>query len=484
MGVGKDMDLGKRDVKIKTIHGTQYAYDMISYWDKDQKKYRKKSVYLGKITNAETKEYIPKVHKANESNQELILNFGDTYSIAKVVENSVFYDCVKDILSKDYDTLMSLVCYKLLKSSSMQYAQVWANGNYVSQMYKDADLSSQRISEFLKRLGKETVWRRFFKSYIGKLVSGKTGIIVDSTGLPNEIDFPLSAWGNHGGESQRETRLLMVVDRVSGHPLYFSYKAGNIVDVSTLSNTIAELAQMGVNTSFALIDAGYYSQSNIKELFEEKISFLTRLPAGRVLHKTLIVEHSDGLEDAKNLVIYGKRALYVKRVPVDLFGYNGFAYIICDIKRKGNEITNLLISAKEDKLSDDEINEKILSKGKLVIVSSEKIPTNEILPLYYTRQSAENLFGVAKSSLDILPVRTHSIETFRGYLMLNFIALVAYIEINKLLKSEFTVEGALLEMSNLMCKVFHDEFIICEPTKKMKRIADLLHYMVPKKLGV
>jgi transposase len=457
---------------------------MITYWDKEQKKYRKKSIYLGKITNPETKEYKAKGASAKECTNELILNFGDTYSIAKTLENSEFHGCIKNILPNDFDTLFSLICFKLLKSSSMQYAQTWANGNYVSQMCRSAELSSQRISEFLKKLGKESVWRRFFKSYIEKLVGDKTGVIVDSTGLPNEIDFPLSAWGNHGGESERETRLLMVVDRNSGNPLYFSYKAGNIVDVSTLSNTIAELLQMGVSTSFALIDAGYFSEDNIKELFAQKISFLTRLPAGRVLYKSLITEHSSTLEDVKNLVVYGKRALYVRRVSVDLFGNRAFAYIICDIKRKGNEITNFLIAAKEDKLSDEEINEKLLSKGKLVIISSDNIPSNEILPLYYTRQSAENLFGITKSFLDILPIRTHSIETFRGYLMLNFIALIGYIEINKRLKGEFTVEGALLEMTNLMCKIYNNETIICEPTKKMKRIAELLSYTVPKTSGV
>ena len=263
-----------------------------------------------------------------------------------------------------------------------------------------------------------------------------------------------------------------------------SCKAGNIVDVSTLANTIAELSQIGVNTSFALIDAGYYSETNIKELFEKKISFLTRLPSGRVLHKNLIKEHNETLENAKNLVIYGKRALYIKCVPVDLFGHKGFAYIACDIKRKGDETSKFLISAKEDKLTDEEINEKLAKKGIFVIISSEEIPNNEVLPLYYTRQSAENLFGISKSFLDILPIRTHSIETFRGYLMLNFITLIVYIELKKLLKGEFTVEGALMQMTNLMCKVYLNEIIVCEPTKIMKRVAELLGYMVPKCLGV
>jgi len=33
----------KRDVKIKNIGDRNYAYDMISYWDKEMKKYRKKA---------------------------------------------------------------------------------------------------------------------------------------------------------------------------------------------------------------------------------------------------------------------------------------------------------------------------------------------------------------------------------------------------------------------------------------------------------
>jgi len=476
------MDLQGRKVKIKTINGNQYAYDMKTVWDKKKKKYGKKSTYLGKVSNLETREYIAKEQKY--PTPKMILNFGDTYSIANTLNNSVYSDCFKRILPAETDTLMSLSCYKLLKSSSMQYAQTWSEGNYVSHLYKNANLTSQRISDFLKKLGKEAVWRTFFTSYIEKIVGEKSGVIVDSTGLPNEINFPLSAWNNHGGASERETRLLMVVERTTGQPLYFSYKAGNIVDVSTLSNTIAELAQMGVNTSFALIDAGYFSEDNIKELFAGKIAFLTRIPTGRVLYKNLVNEHSDSLETAKNRVIYGNRSLYIKCVEVELFGHTGYAYLACDIKRKGDEINNFLIAAKEDRLTDEEIDEKLKFKGKFAIVSSEKLSADEVLPLYYTRQSAENLFGVSKCFLDILPLRTHSIETFRGYLMLNFMSLIAYIEMKKLLKDKFTVEGALLEMTNLMCSIYHNEVIVCEPTKNMKAVVDLLGYTVPKKLGV
>ena len=123
-------------------------------------------------------------------------------------------------------------------------------------------------------------------------------------------------------------------------------------------------------------------------------------------------------------------------------------------------------------------------KMHLEIQQHRKNPLGYFRTTYYDQGKIKGAGGISKSFLDMLPIRTHSIETFRGYLMLNFISLIVYIELKALLKGEFTVEGALLEMTNLMCKIYQNKIIICEPTKKMKRIAELINYMVPKTLGV
>ena len=464
----------ERKPKIKIINGKKYAYDMKSFWDKEQKKYRKKSIYLGRVKDEENS--IIEKKQASQEDPSLILTYGDTYSIHTCVKQSMYSDIFKALMPGHNDTLMGLVCYKLLNTSAMRHAQTWTRGNYASLLYKNAGLSSQQISAFLKKLGKEKIWRDFFKSYIKKIAVGKTGIVIDSTGLPNEINFPLSAWGCHGGEAERETRLVMAIEGNTGMPLYFRYMAGNIVDVSSLSNTIKELKAMGINMSFALIDAGYYSEANIAELYSNNISFLTRLPANRTLFQKLIDEHSEDMERAGNIVIYGKRALYIKQVQVNLFSHVGYAYIICDIKRKADETTKFLMGAKEDGLSEAEINCALKAKGKFVLISSSDIPTADVIPLYYTRQAAENLFGISKSYLDILPLRTHSVETFRGYLMLTFISLITYIEYKRKLCGKYTVEEALMEMSNLMCRVYGNDILISEPNKKMKEIISLIEY--------
>ena len=61
-----------------------------------------------------------------------------------------------------------------------------------------------------------------------------------------------------------EIRLIYVIDRRNGMPVYFRYCPGNIVDVSTLCTTVAELSQYGVSTDYAIVDAGYFSED--KEL--------------------------------------------------------------------------------------------------------------------------------------------------------------------------------------------------------------------------
>jgi transposase len=161
-------------------------------------------------------------------------------------------------------------------------------------------------------------------------------------------------------------------------------------------------------------------------------------------------------------------------VKVNLFSHDAYAYVVCDIKRRAEEITRFFIEAKEDGVPDDEINRELQAKGIFIIISSSEIPKADVLPLYYTRQKAENLFGISKNFLDLLPLRTHSVETFRGYLMLTFLSLIVYIEYKKTLAGKYAVDEALMEMSNLMRRIYDDKLIVSEPTKKMKEIISLI----------
>jgi hypothetical protein len=236
--------------------------------------------------------------------EKLILDFGDAYFLYEALKVCGLYEMLYSIVPGKEDTLMSVLGFKLLAGISNRYAEDWWEGSYARLLFPNAKLQSQRLSEFYRRLGDEAVHREFFTKYLRLFCKDNSaGVLIDSTGLPNDICFPLTAVNTHNGVTSNESRLLMVVDRKSGMPLYFRYNAGNIVDVTTLRSTIAELNAFGVDIDYAIVDAGYYSEGNVRSLYGdgnegEAIPFITRIGSNLKLYKQLVSDHADELSRA------------------------------------------------------------------------------------------------------------------------------------------------------------------------------------------
>ena len=64
-----------------------------------------------------------------------------------------------------------------------------------------------------------------------------------------------------------------MVDQLKKTPLFYRFLPGNLTDVTTLQTTILELESMGVKHSFTLLDAGYFSESNMNDLYKRKILY-------------------------------------------------------------------------------------------------------------------------------------------------------------------------------------------------------------------
>ncbi len=207
-------------IRYKKFGNIEYAYEITAYWDRKEKKSRQHSKYLGIVVDKETKIFKKKEKKQHEE-EKLILDFGD---------------------KTEY--LLALIYYRLCYPSAMMYAKTWYQGSYARIISKDIDLSSQRISDFLKAIGEEHLQREYFKNHTSLLAKTNEGIIIDATSMPNQIHFPFNTWGYNDGGIDKQIRFLFVIDKKSSLPLYFRYLPGNIVDVSSLTTTIEELEKL------------------------------------------------------------------------------------------------------------------------------------------------------------------------------------------------------------------------------------------------
>ena len=180
----------------------KYAYETRNKWNKEKKKYETVWTYLG-VVNPDTGEY----QKKQKMKQELlILNYGDSFVLNEFSVKSGLKSMIETIFGNSTQAVLALCFFKLIESAAMQHATIWFDGNYAKIIFPNADLSAQRISDLLKLMGDERLLREFFKRYLEKVYS-KGGVIIDSTGLPNDISFPLSTFGHHGGVIERETML-------------------------------------------------------------------------------------------------------------------------------------------------------------------------------------------------------------------------------------------------------------------------------------
>ena len=125
-----------------------------------------------------------------------------------------------------------------------------------------------------------------------------------------------------------------------------------------------------------------------------------------------------------------------------------------------------------------------MTRGIMILVSSFNIPREDIVPAYYIRQTAEKMFGFSKDDLDILPLRVHGEEALRGFLFLQFVSLILFVQLKKKIGIKHTVEEVLLTMRNLKCKVFDKELIVSEPTRQQKDLSKLFGFILPKNLGI
>ncbi|HIU84243.1 MAG TPA: hypothetical protein IAC66_02595 [Candidatus Aphodousia gallistercoris] len=385
------------------------------------------------------------VCKRKNAREELIVNFGDAFLFDSLIHKFGISTAIDAIGYGNTDSLYGLLLYYMLCHRSNN-AQTWYEGSYARFLYPKANLSSQRISDLLAGIGREDSYQRFFGAYLpllGEEVRQGANILIHSTGLPNSIQFPLTTVSNHNGQVSEEVRLIYVAQQGSRMSIYMRYVPGSIIDASTLVTTDKELKAVGVNTKFSILDAGYLTEAGMHELYRNKISFLTRCPTNRKAYKEVMVQHLPDLERAENLALesqghlFNGRQVYIKCVPVEnYFGMKLYAYVGKDritAMLEGKKYSRQVHSSRQH-VDRKQFQADLDNHGAFMILSTRRIKCEDLLSTYYVQQEVEQVFDITKNYASLLPLNVEKKETFRGHLLLTFMATVILQKLQSMVK--------------------------------------------------
>ena len=125
--------------------------------------------------------------------QRRILDYGDAYFVDQLIHQMGYDKAINKISYKNKDTLYAMVAYYVISNAANCHANTWYEGSFESILYPKANLTSQRISDFMRSIGKSENVLKFIENHmkwIKENNSSDKAIIIDSTGLPNSIHMP------------------------------------------------------------------------------------------------------------------------------------------------------------------------------------------------------------------------------------------------------------------------------------------------------
>ena len=475
----------------------QYAYITTSY--REDGRVKTKDEYLGRIVDYDKgifkskdrgvftfdmstgeygvpeSSYVPNEVEDRRKREHHSVDFGDAFFVYEFLHVTGFLKIIDKVSYGNPDTFHAMVLFYVLSSVANCDAINWFEGSIVKLLYPKANMTSQRLSDFLESIGSKDNIIAFEKEYIPYIYShysNSHGILIDSTGLANSIYFWMTQTSNHNGKISNEMRMIFV-QKTTGLPLFYQPVPGNIVDVSTLERTLLHLESLNVEIDEALMDCGYNSKDNLDLFYGSdhtvKINYITRVKSNDQAFVGMIHRHLSTLESAENFIKYQDRYLFIVHEQI-MVGRNednpATIYLGLDTVRMSDEQRKLFKRANKDHLSVEQVFQLMQGEGLFGLISGRELSNDEILPCYYQRQDAEQIFDFAKNYTRLLPLRVRNEMTLSGHLFMSYIATILVKMLQLQLKTQDMYLGSrLVTLRNLKCTIYSQRIVVDNPQK-------------------
>lgn len=275
--------------------GVVYAYESVSFWDKEKQQSRAKRKCIGRV-DPDTQKIIPtRKKKPLEAGKRKKRGpvpvtksaryfFGATYLFDRIGEETGVAQDLKRCFPDSYQQILSIVYYLILEDKNpLSRFPRWSAMH--QHPYGDI-ISSQRSSDLFASINEEA--RQRFFHLQGKRRVEKEYLAYDSTSISSYSKCLRQVrWGkNKDHEPLPQINLSLLFGQQSRLPFYYRKLAGNIPDVKTLRKLLLDMNSLGYEKIKVVLDRGFFSTANINDLYQHHMKFLIAAKLSLILVKT------------------------------------------------------------------------------------------------------------------------------------------------------------------------------------------------------
>ena len=522
-------------------NGVTYVYESTGYWDKEKKQARNKRICIGKI-DPKTGEFVPSKRMLAEGatiptmprqgrtpSLECRRRFhGATHLFDSIGDRLGVTEDLKRCFPESYKQILSVAYYLIMEDRNpMSRFPKWA----LTHTHPfGRDIPSQRSSELFGTIGEEAK-QKFFQMQAARRMEEEY-LAYDTTSISSySKSLKQVRWGmNKDHDLLPQINLAMIFGESSRLPVCFRKLPGNIADVTTVFNLLNDIDFLKTGKVKLVMDRGFYSESNINELYRRHYKFII---AARTSLKLVRGKLDEARKDMVSRTHYSSRhGIYYDSYPIDWdytetrprsgevikdtrrmylhlyyndqratddkIAFNKYLDLLEEELSSGKRnpeheksyaryyeiretpVKGVSLTPKQDAIAETEKN-----YGYFVLVSNGVKDPLEALEIYRAKDLIEKAFGNLKERLNMRRTSVSSDENLDGKLFVQFVALIFLSYIQKamsdknLFKShtlqELLDELDIIERFEQTGKRHH----IGEVTKKQLHLYDCLGVSPP-----
>lgn len=454
--------------------------------------------------------------------------YGATYLFDAIGKKLGIVEDLKKCFPDTYEQILSIAYYLILEAHNpLSRFPEWAKTH---QHPFNANIPSQRSSEILGLIS-ENSKQNFFRLQ-GKRRLENEYLAYDTTFVSSYSKLLKQVKYGNNKEHDRlpQINLALIFGEKSRLPVYYRKLPGNIADVKTIQNMLADIDFLQLNKVKLIMDRGFYSEKNINALYQKHYKFIIATKTSLKFVKTNLDRVRDtmasrscysskyGLNYHSSMINWNfsetkKRGDIVetseKRMYLHLF-YNEqkavddkieFNALLDELEEelKSNkrvaehealydkyyEITESPVRGITLTPKQDEINKAQKNYGYFALISNDIKNPLDALEIYRSKDLIEKAFGNLKERLNMRRTSVSSEENLEGKFFVQFVALIYLSYIKKVMSEQnlfksYTIQELLDELDVIERFEQPDQkHRIGEMTKKQMELYKCLGVNIP-----
>ena len=489
--------------------GITYAYQSMSYWDKEKQQSRAKRICIGKV-DPTTGEIIPtRKRRPTAGRQEAATGteaaatarffYGATYLFDEIGRKLGITTDLKQCFPELFRQILSIAYFLILEDNNpLSRFPKW------SALHRHPfgqDIPSQRSSELFAAITEESRIQFFERQ--GKRRVEKEYWAYDITSISSYSNTLAQVKYGHNKENDplAQINLALLYGQKSGLPFYYRKLAGNIPDVKTVRNLLADLDQLRCPKIKLVMDRGFYSQDNVNDLLRDHLKFIMATRMQLTYVQTALDRMRGSIRNFDNYSqkydLYAKTSAFAWKYTQErpykgdqikedrrmyLHVYFNSEKAVEDEKRHNLlliMLQNELESGKRDPVHESEyakyfvvhqtpvrgakvtarqaaIEDAKKDYGFFSLISNDIKDPIEALEIYRNKDLVEKAFGNLKERLNLRRTLVSSEQSLDGKLFIEFVALIYLSYLKKQMQEgdlfkKYTMQSLLDEFDVIEC---------------------------------